>query len=473
MSSPANLKRLIKAAFRLVVAAAFLAASVFIVVGTGPQKVLVRHTLFLAGAAAASLCLLRRRAPAVYLVEYSCFRGAPVHRAPFAAFIEHTLLVHSRESDEDVVSFTARMLERAGLGEETCVPPALRYIPPDQSLRAAGEEAELVIFSAVDALFSKLPQAKASDVNLVVVCCSLCAPVPSWSDMVVHRYAMRRDVRSVNLSGMGCGAGLVAVGLAERLLRAMPRGSRALVITTEILTSNYYAGSDRSMLGANCMFRMSGAAMLLSTSPAAGSARFRLLGRAVRTCGAARDVAYRCVFQEEDDEGRLGTRVDAAFHSVAGDMIKANVQAAFALIRVLPVRELLLRSGPRTLRRPNFRLAFDHFCVHAAALGVVDMLQQGLGLSDDDVEAARMTLHRFGYTSSSSVLYELAYIEAKGRMRKGDRVCMISFGAGFECTSVAWECVEPATHADGSWADCIDRYPVRLYAVYTVFNLAH
>ena len=60
-------------------------------------------------------------------------------------------------------------------------------------------------------------------------------------------------------------------------------------------------------------------------------------------------------------------------------------------------------------------------------------------------------------------MYELAYIEAKGRMSQGDRVWMISFGAGFECTSVAWECVEPANDADGSWADCIHRYPVHVY----------
>jgi 3-ketoacyl-CoA synthase len=64
---------------------------------------------------------------------------------------------------------------------------------------------------------------------------------------------------------------------------------------------------------------------------------------------------------------------------------------------------------------------------------MVDTVQRGLGVSDDDVEPSRMTLHQFGYTLSSSVMYELAYTKAKGRMRKGDRVWMISFGVGFEC----------------------------------------
>ena len=71
-----------------------------------------------------------------------------------------------------------------------------------------------------------------------------------------------------------------------------------------------------------------------------------------------------------------------------------------------------------------------------------------------------MALHRFGNTSSSSLWYELAYIEAKGRMRKGDRVWMIGCGSGFKCNSAAWECIAPARSAEGPWEDSICRYPV-------------
>ncbi|KAJ0981308.1 hypothetical protein J5N97_009563 [Dioscorea zingiberensis] len=69
-----------------------------------------------------------------------------------------------------------------------------------------------------------------------------------------------------------------------------------------------------------------------------------------------------------------------------------------------------------------------------------------------------MTLHRFGNTSSSSLWYELNYIESKGRMRRGNRVWMIGFGSGFKCNSAVWKCLRTIkTPVDGPWSDCIHR----------------
>lgn len=110
---------------------------------------------------------------------------------------------------------------------------------------------------------------------------------------------------------------------------------------------------------------------------------------------------------------------------------------------------------------PDFKLAFEHFCIHAGGRAVIDELQKNLQLSGEHVEASRMTLHRFGNTSSSSLWYELCYIESKGRMRRGDRVWQIAFGSGFKCNSAVWKCNRTIkTPNDGPWSDCIDRYPV-------------
>jgi 3-ketoacyl-CoA synthase len=411
-----------------------------------------------------------RRERDVYLVEYGCFRPRPYFRAPFATCLEHAHLLPYLVADQESLNFAIRLLERSGLGEETCVPYSYHYMPPDSSLDAAREETELVIFSAIDDVLAKTA-VKPEEIDVLIVNCSIFTPTPVFADMVVNRYKLRPGVQTLNLSGMGCGAGLISIGLAKKLLQVAAPGTHVLTVSTEILSAQYYNGSERAMLLPNCLFRMGAAATILSNSPE--RARFKL-GRIVRTMTAARDADYRCIFQEEDDKGMRGVRLSKDLTTTAGGALKRNIVAFGPL--VLPVSEQLLvalsllkrkvlsRLGRKVrLYRPDFRTAFEHFCIHAGGRAVIDEVQRGLGLSDEDVEASRMTLHRFGNTSSSLVMYELAYTEAKGRMRKGDRVWMISFGAGFECSCLALECVRTAADAaDGPWIDCIHRYPVQL-----------
>lgn len=95
---------------------------------------------------------------------------------------------------------------------------------------------------------------------------------------------------------------------------------------------------------------------------------------------------------------------------------------------------------------------------------MLDELEKNLDLSEWHMEPSRMTLNRFGNTSSSSLWYELAYSEAKGRIRKGDRTWQIAFGSGFKCNSAVWRAlrtVNPAKEKN-PWMDEIHEFPVEV-----------
>ncbi|KAK4790129.1 hypothetical protein SAY86_017433 [Trapa natans] len=403
----------------------------------------------------------------IFLVDYACYKPPITCRVPFSTFMEHSRL--NLKDNPKSVEFQMRILERSGLGEETYLPPAIHYIPPKPTMEAARGEAELVIFSAMDSLFQKTGF-KPRDIDILIVNCSLFSPTPSLSAMVINKYKLRSNIKSYNLSGMGCSAGLISIDLLRDLLQIHPN-SNAVLVSTEIITPNYYQGNERAMLLPNCLFRMGGAAILLSNRRSdRRRAKYRLV-HVVRTHKGSDDKAYRCVYEEEDREGKVGINLSKDLMAIAGEALKSNITTIGPL--VLPASEQLLFLMTLIGRKlfnpkwkpyiPDFKLAFEHFCIHAGGRAVIDELQKNLQLSAEHVEASRMTLHRFGNTSSSSLWYEMNYLESKGRMRRGDRVWQIAFGSGFKCNSAVWKCNRSIqTSVDGPWADCIDRYPVHI-----------
>ncbi|EMS47031.1 3-ketoacyl-CoA synthase 6 [Triticum urartu] len=438
----------------------------------GPDELLIRlHGLrqvhvFLAvflPFALATLCLMRRPR-SVYLVDYACCRPKPNCRVSMGSFTENAR--NMPYLDDGSFRFLTRMLERSGLGDQTYLHPSLHNIPPRCSLSDSRDEAEQVIFAAIDDLLAKTGISPGA-IDIIVTNCTAFNPTPSFTDMIINKYKLRSDIRDAHISGMGCSAGVISMEVARNLLRAAPRGAHALVVSTETTSLINYTGKNRAMLLPAVLFRMGAAAVLLSTSKS--TSRFRLT-HVVRTLTAAQDRAYRCAYQEEDDEGQTGINLSKDLVAIAGETLKANIVAIGSL--VLPPSEKLLFAlsfvARKVLNRktklyvPDFRTAFQHFCIHSGGRAVVDAVQTSLCLSDEDVEPSRMTLHRFGNTSSSSLWYELAYIEAKRRTRKGDRVWMVGFGSGFKCNSAVWECIRsPSNSPIGApWADSIHHYPV-------------
>ncbi|KAE8667856.1 putative 3-ketoacyl-CoA synthase 2 [Hibiscus syriacus] len=404
----------------------------------------------------------------VYLVDFSCYLPPSHLKIKHDYFMEYC----KAESgfDDSSLEFLGKIMERSGLGEETCAPETMRSIPPRPPLIAdARKEAEMVMFGALDKLFANT-NVKPRDVGILVVNCSIHNPTPSWSAMIIHKYKMRSNIKSFNLGGMGCSAGVIAVDLAKDMLR-VHRNSYAVVFSTENMTYNWYSGTKKSMLISNCLFRLGGAAVLLSNNSWDRKRSKYELVHVVRTHLGADDKAFNCVKQEQDDDGKTGVSLSKELMAIAGHALKTNITTLGPL--VLPISEQLLFFVTLVAKRlfnakikpyiPDFKLAFDHFCIHAGGRAVIDELEKNLQLLPVHVEASRMTLHRFGNTSSSSIWYELAYTEAKGRMRKGDRVWQIAFGSGFKCNSAVWlALVNVKPSPSNPWEDCIHRYPVQL-----------
>ncbi|KAL5559579.1 hypothetical protein UlMin_035790 [Ulmus minor] len=423
------------------------------------------------------------RPRSIYLVDFACFRPSDDLKVSREEFIEAAK--KSGKFDEASLEFQKRILYTSGIGDETYIPRSVISSSENSTTMKEGRsEASMVMFGALDELFEKT-KIRPKDVGVLVVNCSIFNPTPSLSAMIINHYKMRGNVLSYNLGGMGCSAGIIAVDLARDMLQANPN-NYAVVVSTEMVGYNWYAGKDRSMLIPNCFFRMGCSAVLLSNRRRDyHRAKYRL-EHIVRTHKGADDRSFSCVYQEEDEQRLKGLKVSKELMEIGGDALKTNITTLGPL--VLPFSEQLLffatlvwthlfggkstekgssqpsMSATKKPYIPDYKLAFEHFCVHAASKVVLDELERNLELSDKNVEASRMTLHRFGNTSSSSIWYELAYLEAKERVKRGDRVWQLAFGSGFKCNSLVWKSMRRVRkpNRNNPWLDCIDRYPVAL-----------
>ncbi|KAH7287524.1 hypothetical protein KP509_32G060000 [Ceratopteris richardii] len=435
---------------------------------------LASHDLSISLVMACIVCLVflfRLETPAtIYVVDVACFRPPDSWRAPHATFLEHSKI--SGIFDADSLDFQRKILERSGLGETTSFPRCFYQIPPSRDMAAAREEAVTVLTSCMQRLLD-VTGISPKDIDILIVNCSTFNPSPCLSSVLVNKFKLRSNTLTYNLGGMGCSAGVVALDLAKFTLK-VHRNAHAVVVSTENITQNWYWGNDKTMLVSNCLFRVGGAAILLSNKATdRRRAKYRL-DHIVRTHHGADDAAYHCAFQQEDEMGEQGVFLSKELMRIAADVLRINTKKLGAL--VLPYDEQLRFLGNYLLRAafkaqikayiPDFKKAIKHFCIHSGGRAVISAVEKGLTLSQEDVEPSRATLHRFGNTSVSTIWYELQYLECKGRVKKGDKVWQIAFGSGFKCNSAVYTALRHIRPCEplNAWTDTILEYPDVLYA---------
>jgi len=397
-------------------------------------------------------CFMSRRA--VYLLDFA------VYQPPKEWQVSHQDIIRlmrklGPDFTEESLEFTERLLARSATSQCTHWPPGL--INNEPTLENARKESEIILTAVVEDVLKKTGLAP-KDIDILIVNCSIFCPTPSMCAMIANKFKMRHDIESYNLSGMGCSAGVISIHLAKQLLQAKPN-STALVISTENITQNMYLGNERRFLLQNTLFRCGGAAIVLSNKWMDGlmRAKYKLL-HTIRHQDCSED-SYKCVYEEEDELGNSGVSLSKQITQIAGRALKNNLTKLGPLI--LPFREMskvvvttLMRSMVKAIQKqgflksweinvhvPDFKKAVEHFCIHAGGRAVIDGIKENLKLTDKQVEPSVSTLYNYGNTSSSSIWYELAFVENQkdtGKMRRGDRVLQLAFGSGFKCNSAVW-----------------------------------
>ncbi|KAK3041944.1 hypothetical protein RJ639_002252 [Escallonia herrerae] len=237
--------------------------------------------------------------------------------------------------NRNFIEFQRKVAERSAIGNETHVPSGFHLLPSVNSFSSTTNEIETVLFSIVQALLTK-HNINPRSIDILIINCSLVSRTPSLSAMVINKFGFRSNVKSFNLTGMGCSAGILSISLARDLLK-VHKNSLALVLSMEPICSNVYEGQFKSMILSNCLFRVGGAGILLSNRKRDRVNAKYELQHIVRTHLGFNTGAYNCVIQDLDDEGYTGIALSRTILQIAGEALKINLASLGSL--VLPCSE--------------------------------------------------------------------------------------------------------------------------------------
>ncbi|CAI8583345.1 unnamed protein product [Vicia faba] len=353
--------------------------------------------------------ILKRRNQSCYILGYECFK--PKEETKLNTNTCAKILFRKRSLGIEELRFLVKAMVSSGIGENTY--GSKNFLEGREScptLKDTYEEIDEVMFDTLDNLFKKTCFSP-SEIDILVVNLSLFSPIPSITSRIINRYKMREDLKVFNLSGMGCSASLIG-----------------------------------------------GCAILLTNKTGLKKKAILKLKQIERTYFST-DEAYNCCIRLEDEEGFEGARLTKSLVNCAAQALTLNLKRMVP--KILPLWELVwlftvsLRNGIKKIQLKN---GIEHFCVHPGGRAVIDGVGKGLMLNEYDLEPTRMALHRWGNTSSSGIWYVLGYMEAKKRLKEGDRILMISLGAGFKCNTCVWEVMRDLSDTN-VWTDSIQSYP--------------
>ncbi len=238
------------------------------------------------------------------------------------------------------------------------------------------------------------------ELDALLICTCTGYLCPGLSSYVAEQLGIRSDAVLHDIAGLGCGAAIPTLRMADALLRVEP-GARVATVAVEICSAAFYLDDDPGVLISACLFGDGAAAAIWGSRP-------RGEALAVHSFSTHHEPAHRDKIRFEQRNGKLRNLLDGAVPSLA----------AGAVTR-LHERERA-RTGAAKI---------DRVLAHPGGRDVVNALERAL--PQYDFGGSRRVLRQYGNMSSPSVLFVLKDALQNGRPAAGADWWLVSFGAGF------------------------------------------
>ncbi len=339
-------------------------------------------------------------------------------------------IVHQRRAAEELKRRmggrppVARMIDaaasRSGIETRCVVVPDAepsvdsRFYPLDPSSPSPGTKHRMMLYkkwsntlsaSAVTDVLQSTGFAPSSIDRLVTVSCTGFS-APNFDYHLLTTLGLSPDIQRTHIGFMGCAAALVGFTSVLDSQRGSLQESRStLLVSVELCSLHLQTEPTRDNILANMIFADGCGAALFSTVPGVPAQ-----ARLVQT--------FSHVFPSSANY--MGWEIgDTGFEM----MLSSQLPEIIAEQAVPVAKQIIKKMG---LELEQIR----HWALHPGGRAIIDALQNGLHLTNEQTEPSRDVLRHYGNMSSASILFVLKDLFSRTHLQPDEWLCAIAFGPG-------------------------------------------
>jgi len=249
---------------------------------------------------------------------------------------------------------------------------------------------------------------------ITISCTGFFAPGLDYE--LIKEFKISPNVKRTNIGFMGCAASLVGVNTVWEAMK-QNGNENILMISVELCSLHLQTEPTRDNILANMIFADGAAAAFFSKTNVSDSGKL--------------EIQFAESFLFEDSAKFMGWKI-------------GNNGFEMMLSSELP-KIILNSAAPRAIEILNQKgidiSKINHWALHPGGRAILDSLQNGLKLSDEQLKPSREILRNFGNLSSVSILFVLSNMLRNVKFRKDDYLCAIAFGPGLTMELVVFKVV--------------------------------
>ena len=318
----------------------------------------------------------------------------------------------------------ARMIDaaasRSGIETRSVVVPdadpstATRFYSPDPTVPSPDTKQRMMMYkkwantlsvaAVTDVL--KVTGLEPSSINRLITVSCTGFSAPNFDHHLISTLGLSPGVQRTHIGFMGCAATLVGfTSVLESLRNGGGERRTTLLVSVELCSLHLQTEPTRDNILANMIFADGCGAALFSTAEGIPAQ-----ARIVETSSHIFPASTEFMGWEIGNHG---------FEMMLSSQLPEIIEQ-----QAVPVaKQMIGRLGlsPERIR---------YWALHPGGRAIIDALQTGLQLTDEQTEPSRAVLRQYGNMSSASILFVLKELFSRSRMQADDWLCAIAFGPG-------------------------------------------